>query len=89
MDTHNHFSSMIQNDSDSLGVAQLGCYLACLLAWLQIRSTLVSTGDTNPHFGDFHFQNLAVIFNYQLSIINYQLSIHRPLSAKEYLPKSI
>ncbi len=50
---------------------------------------IVSTGDTNPHFGDFHFQNLAVIFNYQLSIINYQLSIHRPLSAKEYLPKSI
>ncbi len=50
---------------------------------------IVSTGDTNPHFGDFSFQNLTTIFNYQLSIINYQLSIHRPLSAKEYLPKSI
>ena len=43
---------------------------------------IVSTGDTNPHFGDFHFQNLTTIFNYQLSI-------HRPLSAEEYLPKSI
>ena len=41
---------------------------------------IVSTGDTNPHFGDFHFQNLTTIT---------QLSIHRPLSAEEYLPKSI
>ena len=29
---------------------------------------IVSTGDTNPHFGDFHFQNLAVIFNYQFTV---------------------
>ena len=40
----------------------------CMVANSVNAMVIVSTGGTNPHFGDFHFQNLAVIT--QFSTIN-------------------
>ena len=39
---------------------------------------IVSMGDTNPHFGDFHFQKLTIIFNYQFTV-------HCPMTCRKAL----